>query len=66
MGKDKKANFISDFLAGGVAACIAKTMVAPIERVKALLQTEAANRQLAKSGEHYKGIGDCFSKIIKK
>jgi len=29
--------FITDFIAAGISACIAKTTVAPIERVKALL-----------------------------
>jgi len=38
MGKKKNTgNFVSDFIAGGIAACIAKTSVAPIERVKAIL-----------------------------
>lgn len=31
-------SFLKDFLAGGVAAAISKTAVAPIERVKLLLQ----------------------------
>lgn len=31
-------SFAKDFLAGGVAAAISKTAVAPIERVKLLLQ----------------------------
>jgi Mitochondrial carrier protein len=31
-------NFLKDFAAGGVAAGISKTVVAPIERVKLLLQ----------------------------
>jgi len=33
----KKANFLKDFLVGGVSAGISKTVVAPIERVKLLL-----------------------------
>lgn len=31
-------SFAKDFLAGGIAAAISKTAVAPIERVKLLLQ----------------------------
>lgn len=31
-------SFMKDFLAGGIAAAISKTAVAPIERVKLLLQ----------------------------
>lgn len=35
---DAVVSFLKDFLAGGVAAAISKTAVAPIERVKLLLQ----------------------------
>lgn len=35
---DAVISFMKDFLAGGVAAAISKTAVAPIERVKLLLQ----------------------------
>lgn len=35
---DQALSFAKDFLAGGVAAAISKTAVAPIERVKLLLQ----------------------------
>lgn len=35
---DGVVSFMKDFLAGGIAAAISKTAVAPIERVKLLLQ----------------------------
>lgn len=35
---DQVVSFLKDFLAGGIAAAISKTAVAPIERVKLLLQ----------------------------
>lgn len=35
---DAAISFAKDFFAGGVAAAISKTVVAPIERVKLLLQ----------------------------
>lgn len=38
MASDRLVSFGKDFLAGGVAAAISKTAVAPIERVKLLLQ----------------------------
>ena len=57
--------FFVDFCAAGLAACISKTAVAPVERVKALLQTQDVNRQLAKKGMRYDGIMDCFRKTIK-
>lgn len=36
-------SFAKDFLAGGIAAAISKTAVAPIERVKLLLQVRPAS-----------------------
>lgn len=39
---DQAISFLKDFLAGGVAAAISKTAVAPIERVKLLLQVSGA------------------------
>lgn len=45
---DAAVSFAKDFLAGGVAAAISKTAVAPIERVKLLLQVSAGGRGRAK------------------
>jgi len=57
--------FMKDFLAGGVAAGISKTIVAPIERVKLLLQVQAVSKQLSEA-QKYKGIVDCFIRIPKE
>ena len=38
-GKYKKT-FVWDFLLGGISAAVSKTIVAPIERVKLLLQVQ--------------------------
>jgi len=38
--KPKKSSFVVDFLAGGISAAVSKTIVAPIERVKMLLQVQ--------------------------
>jgi solute carrier family 25 (adenine nucleotide translocator) protein 4/5/6/31 len=56
--------FLEDFLAGGVSGAVAKTMTAPIERVKLLIQTQDANPKI-RSGEvaRYTGIVDCFKRI---
>jgi solute carrier family 25 (adenine nucleotide translocator) protein 4/5/6/31 len=54
--------FAKDFIAGGVAAAISKTSVAPIERVKLLLQVQHASKQMAKD-QQYKGMVDCFVRI---
>jgi len=57
--------FMKDFLAGGVAAAVSKTAVAPIERVKLLLQVQAASKQISAENA-YKGMVDCFVRIPKE
>lgn len=47
-------SFAKDFLAGGISAAVSKTAVAPIERVKLLLQVQHASKQIAKD-QQYKG-----------
>eukprot|EP00958_Prasinococcus_capsulatus_P029074 scaffold7253_cov385-Prasinococcus_capsulatus_cf.AAC.8 len=61
-GKEK--NFVKDFLAGGISAAVSKTVVAPIERVKMLIQTQDANPRIM-SGEipRYTGIINCFTRV---
>lgn len=57
--------FAKDFIAGGVAAAISKTAVAPIERVKLLLQVQHISKQIAED-QRYKGMVDCFVRIPKE
>lgn len=59
------AGFLKDFLAGGISAAVAKTAVAPIERVKLLLQVQAASKQISAENA-YKGMVDCFIRIPKE
>jgi len=63
MGKDQ-GNFLQDMVLGGVSGAIVKTGMAPIERVKLLLQTQDSNPKII-SGEEprYTGIGDCFRRV---
>lgn len=49
------AGFVRDFMVGGVSAAVSKTAVAPIERVKILLQVQDVNKQV-KKGTEYKGL----------
>jgi len=58
-------SFAKDFLAGGISAAISKTAVAPIERVKLLLQVQHASQQISKANQ-YKGIIDTFVRIPKE
>jgi len=59
------SNFMLDFALGGVSAAISKTAVAPIERVKLLLQTQDASTQI-KGDMKYKGIIDVFVRVPKE
>lgn len=56
------SSFAKDLLAGGVAAAVSKTTVAPIERVKLLLQVQASSKQI-RADQQYKGMIDCFVRI---
>lgn len=47
-------SFAKDFIAGGVSAAVSKTAVAPIERVKLLLQVQHASKQIT-ADKQYKG-----------
>lgn len=66
--KKPKASFAEqlakDFLAGGISGTVSKTLTAPIERVKLVIQTQDANPKII-SGEvaRYTGIGNAFTRI---
>lgn len=62
-GQKKQKSFITDFLIGGVSAAVSKTIVAPIERVKLLLQVQDASTSI-KAEDRYNGIGDCFRRVL--
>lgn len=63
-GKSAKS-FVIDFMVGGVSAAISKTCVAPIERVKLLLQNQDASSQIT-ADKRYKGIVDCFVRVSRE
>lgn len=64
MGDSKATQAMKDFLAGGVSGAVSKTITAPIERVKLIIQTQDANPKI-KSGEvpRYTGIVNCFRRV---
>ncbi|KAF9113014.1 ADP/ATP carrier protein [Mortierella sp. AM989] len=62
------SNFTSDFLMnsflGGTSASISKTVAAPIERVKILLQNQDEMIKSGRLSHHYRGVTDCFKRVI--
>jgi len=70
----QQKSFASDFLIGGVSAAVSKTVVAPIERVKLLLQVQDAMGKKGKAAaaegaaemKKYTGIGDCFQRVYRE
>ncbi|OQV15321.1 ADP,ATP carrier protein 1 [Hypsibius exemplaris] len=59
------AAIAKDFMAGGIAAAISKTAVAPLERVKLILQVQKDSKQIAVD-QRYKGLIDAFVRIPKE
>jgi len=59
----KGSNPLASFLKGGISATISKTAVAPIERIKLLLQVQATSTQIT---DPYKGIVDCATRVYKE
>lgn len=57
------ANPFASFIKGGISATVSKTAVAPIERIKLLLQVQATSKQIA---DPYKGIIDCATRVYKE
>jgi len=68
MAQEKKISpvtFAIDFTLGGVSAAVSKTAVAPIERVKLLLQVQSSSTQI-KPEDRYTGIVNCFVRVSKE
>jgi solute carrier family 25 (adenine nucleotide translocator) protein 4/5/6/31 len=61
-GRSPVTQFFIDLAAGGVAGGISKTVVAPIERVKLILQTQDVSTQIT-ADKRYKGIMDVFRRV---
>ena len=62
--KSGAQQLMSDIFIGGSIGAIAKTAMAPVERVKLLLQTMDSNPDVISGKvQPYKGIGDCFSRV---
>jgi solute carrier family 25 (adenine nucleotide translocator) protein 4/5/6/31 len=63
--KSKIQQLGSDLLIGGTIGAISKTVMAPVERVKLLMQTQDSNPDvLSGKVQRYKSIGDCFRRVM--
>uniref|UniRef100_A0A914PU89 ADP/ATP translocase n=1 Tax=Panagrolaimus davidi TaxID=227884 RepID=A0A914PU89_9BILA len=62
---DDAIKFGKDFSVGGAAAVVAKTIVAPIERIKLILQLQASQSTIS-ADKRYKGMIDCLIRVPKE
>jgi len=58
-------SFARDFFVGGLSAAVSKTFIAPVERVKLILQNQDASTQINQATK-YKGMNDCFARIYRE
>jgi len=65
MGDSKKLGFFENFMLAGVAAGVSKTVAAPIERVKLLVQNQDEMIKQGRLDKPYKGVMDCCSRVLK-
>ncbi|XP_049813991.1 ADP/ATP translocase 1-like [Schistocerca nitens] len=63
--KSSRQSLLLDMLAGGTASAISKTIMAPMERVKLLLQVQTKLKKIENKA-NYRGVVDCFVRIFKE
>lgn len=59
-----KLTFAENFFISGAAAVISKTVAAPIERVKLLVQNQGEMLKTGRLKEPYKGVLDCTRRVM--
>ena len=62
---DKKLGFFENFMLAGVAAGVSKTVAAPIERVKLLVQNQDEMIKQGRLDKPYSGLMDCVTRVLK-
>jgi solute carrier family 25 (adenine nucleotide translocator) protein 4/5/6/31 len=65
MGDAKKLGFVENFMLAGVAAGVSKTVAAPIERVKLLVQNQDEMIKQGRLDKPYTGVMDCTTRVLK-
>jgi len=64
-GDSKKLGFAENFMLAGVAAGVSKTVAAPIERVKLLVQNQDEMIKQGRLDKPYSGVMDCTTRVLK-
>jgi len=64
MGDAKKLGFIENFMLAGVAAGVSKTVAAPIERIKLLVQNQDEMIKQGRLDKPYNGVIDCTKRTM--
>merc|ERR1712109_208306 len=62
---DKKLGFFENFMLAGVAAGVSKTVAAPIERVKLLVQNQNEMIKQGRLDKPYTGVIDCVQRTLR-
>merc|ERR1712036_67951 len=63
-GDSKKLGFFENFMLAGVAAGVSKTVAAPIERVKLLVQNQDEMIKQGRLDKPYTGVLDCTKRVL--
>merc|ERR1719219_1089321 len=63
-GGEKKLGFFENFMLAGVAAGVSKTVAAPIERVKLLVQNQDEMIKQGCLDKPYNGVLDCTKRVL--
>jgi solute carrier family 25 (adenine nucleotide translocator) protein 4/5/6/31 len=59
---DAAESFLKNFISGGLTGALVKTVVAPVERVKLLMQTQAMNTDIS-SAARYRSPIECVRRV---
>merc|ERR1711988_1117218 len=65
MPEKKKLGFFENFMLSGVAAGVSKTVAAPIERVKLLVQNQDEMIKQGRLDKPYSGVVDCVQRTLR-
>ncbi|KAH8093796.1 ATP:ADP antiporter [Cristinia sonorae] len=60
--ENSATSFMVDFMMGGTSAAVSKTLAAPIERVKLLIQNQGAMLAAGRLDRPYNGLADTFKR----